>query len=186
MDAANQHVKILYDSREEYFEKCDRLTRELAAQKSLYSMVLHDNTAILKSALSVGCVEIEICSGCGEPTATSNCDCPCGTSKHLQNHRAEVAERKLAEAESKRDYFRVVSETQMDLRDEAEKALVEARVALRTARDTIEELYASLKGRADGELEPGPRPTMSWEEYGQSPEILEIDAALGQVEGGGE
>jgi hypothetical protein len=74
----------------------------------------------------------------------------------------------------------------MDLRDEAEKALVEARVALRTARDTIEELYASLKGRADGELEPGPRPTMSWEEYGQSPEILEIDAALGQVEGGGE
>jgi len=51
--------------------------------------------------------------------------------------------------------------------------------ALGTARDTIQELYTTLKDRADGVSEPGPRPTMTWEEYETvGPGILEIDAAL--------
>jgi hypothetical protein len=57
--------------------------------------------------------------------------------------------------------------------------LAEARAALRTARDTIQELYVTSKDRADGILEPGPRPTMAWEEYVTlAPEMLEIDVAL--------
>jgi len=41
------------------------------------------------AAISVGCEELEVCSGCGRP----GCDgCPCGTHKVLVNARAEAAE----------------------------------------------------------------------------------------------
>jgi hypothetical protein len=102
---------------------------------------------------------------------------------------AEVV-RLTRELEQERQADVQVQETIRKYQEDAERLtreLADARAALHTSRDTIQELYTTLKDRADGVAMSVPGPSMTWEQYEKNaPEIMEIDAALGQAEGGGD
>lgn len=54
---------------------------------------------VVASAVKAGCEEVEVCLGCGKPTADDDCGCPAGTAQRLVNRRAEQAEARVAKLE---------------------------------------------------------------------------------------
>jgi hypothetical protein len=92
-----------YDAGEECIEAAGRLHSELDAMSKQIGQHITarerlacEKESIRQSAIEAGCVEIEVCAGCGKPQPCPS-DCPCGSGKRLINERAEAAEKRLVE-----------------------------------------------------------------------------------------
>jgi hypothetical protein len=113
------------------------MARELEQAKA-------DKESIRQSAIEAGCVEIEVCAGCGKPQPCPS-DCPCGSGKRLINARAEAAEKRLADGIVllRKHGFAANSETL----DDALRQILQAYIMEKGNCETLKTRLAELPGR---------------------------------------